>query len=91
MLGAERADATSSAYSSTTTRCSAAQSFTVIWLMAGGARLAPPGPPSSTGSRSPTPEPAVKERPKVERGHFGRPRCRRAGDLRSRAGFRSGA
>ena len=42
MLGADRAEATSSASSSTTTRCSAAQSFMVIWLMAGGAPLAPP-------------------------------------------------
>jgi hypothetical protein len=70
MLGADRAEATSSASSSTTTRCSAAQSFMVIWLMAGGAPLAPPGPPSKTGSRPPTPEPAVKGRPKAERGHF---------------------
>src|SRR5664280_3316605 len=89
MLGADRAEATSSASSLTTTRCSAAQSFMVIWLMAGGAPLAPPGPPSSPGSQPPTPEPAVKGRPTAERGHQGRPRRRSAGDLRGRAVFRN--
>jgi hypothetical protein len=72
-LGSDQAEATSSESSLTTRRCSTAQSFMVIWLMAGGAPLAPPGPPSSPGSQPPTPEPAVKERPKVERGHKGRP------------------
>jgi len=63
----------------------------VTWSMAGGAPLAPPDPSSSAGSRTPTPEPAVKGRPAAERGHRGRPRHRRAGDLRGRAVFRSGA
>jgi hypothetical protein len=88
-VGADRVEATLSASSSTTTRCSAAQSFMVIWLMAGGAPLAPPGPPSSPASQPPTPAPAVKGRPKAERGHQGRPRRRSAGDLRGRAVFRS--
>jgi hypothetical protein len=89
MLGAGRNEATSSASMLTTTRCRTAQSFMVIWLMAGGASLAPPGPPSSPGSQPPTPEPAVKERPKAERGHF--KADPRAGDFRDRAVFRSGA
>jgi hypothetical protein len=89
-LGADRAEATSPASSSATTRCLAASLPMVTWLMVGGATLAPPGPPSSPGSQPPTPEPAVKGRPKVERGHQGRPRCRRAGDLRGRVVFRSG-
>jgi hypothetical protein len=64
--------------------------LSITWSMAGGAPFVPPGPPSGAGSRPPTPVPAVKGRPEAERGHQGRPRRPRAGDLRGRAVFRSG-
>jgi len=88
---ANRAGTTSPASSSTPTRCGAVSLLSITWSMAGGAPFAPPGPPSSAGSRPPTPVLAVKGRPEAERGHQGRPRRRRAGDLRGRAVFRSGA
>jgi hypothetical protein len=87
---ANRAGTTSPASSSTPTRCRAVSLLSITWSMAGGAPFVPPGPPSSAGSRPPTPVPAVKGRPEAERGHQGRPRRRRAGDLRGRAVFRSG-
>lgn len=74
--------------SSTPTRCRTVSLLSVTWSMAGGAPVAPLGPPSSAGSQPPMPEPAVKGRPEAERGHQGRPRRRRAGDLRGRAVFR---
>jgi hypothetical protein len=89
-IAANRAGTTSPASSSTPTRCRAVSLLSITWSMAGGAPFAPPGPPSSAGSRPPTPVPAVKGRPEAERGHQGRTRRRRAGDLRGRAVFRSG-
>ena len=89
-IGTNLAGTTSPASSSTPTRCGAVSLLSITWSMAGGAPVVPPGPPSSAGSRPPTPVPAVKGRPEAERGHQGRPRRRHAGDLRGRAVFRSG-
>jgi hypothetical protein len=89
-IAANRAGTTSPASSSTPTRCRAVSLLSITWSMAGGAPCVPPGPPSSAGSRPPTPVPAVKGRPEAERGHQGRPRRQRAGDHGGRAVFRSG-
>jgi hypothetical protein len=89
-IATNRAGTTSPASSSTPTRCWAVSLLSITWSMAGGAPFVPPGPPSSAGSRHSMPEPAVKGRPEAERGHQGRPRRRRAGDLRGRVVFRSG-
>ncbi len=76
-IAANRAGTTSPASSSTPTRCRAVSLLSITWSMAGGAPFVPPGPPSSAGSRPPTPVPAVKGRPEAEQGHQGRPRRRR--------------
>jgi hypothetical protein len=89
-IATNRAGTTSPASLSTPTRCRAVSLLSITWSMAGGAPFVPPGPPSSAGSQPPTPVPAVKGRPEAERGHQGRPRRQRAGDLRGRAVFRSG-
>jgi len=50
-IATDRAGTTSPASSSTPTLCCSTSLSTITWSMAGGAPFAPPGPPSSAGSR----------------------------------------